>query len=265
MSIMPMVKIMGGAAGVVSQDSADAGWGDVFAKKKVIVFEEVFNNDKRHFNRLKSKLSNDEIENLNIKGRGILEQMNLYSIYLFTNHDDALQFDADQDKLLVIRAPTERMGEEFYANLGRKIDGSAAFVAAAYDFLLKRDVSMFKYGALPHRTEAMYQMCKDSRNEAVTALLSAMKHGELPFKSGVAEMATVKRWLADNKYRLTSDREISRVWTEGGWIKVQGKRKIEGRLISQRFWMPEAAAGAGRAKDLYDYYLKAVGGIWPDS
>lgn len=265
MSVMPLVKILGSSCGVVSQDNADVAWGDVFAYKKALVFEEVHNNDRSHFNRLKSKLSNDELEALNIKGQGYLHQPNLYSIYMFTNFDNALQFDTDQDKLLVIRAPDDRLSDEFYSHIGLQIDHNAAFISAVYAHLLDRDVSGFQYGSLPERTEAMYAMCKASRNQAVTALLSAMKHVEHPFDKGLTSLNDVKNWLHSNKYSMKWDKDISETMTEGGWMKVQGQKKVEGKTVSHRYWAPKSAVGDLKASDLFNYYAKICGnmGMFP--
>lgn len=262
-SIRPLVEIMGPSCGTVSQDNANETWGDSYARKKVVVFEEVKNDDKSHFNRLKSKLANDEMEFLNIKGQGYLEQMNLYSIYMFTNFDNALQFDSDQDKLLVIRSPDHCLSEdEVYGPLQDKLDGSAEFYSAAYHFLLNRDVSGFRHGRLPVKTEALYAMCKAAQNQGLTALTSALKHNDGPFAEGVTEMKDVKDWLKANGYRLFQDKEISEALQVGGWLKVHGKRKIGGQTSSKRFWIPAAVANNLASKELYDLYVGAKGAVF---
>lgn len=259
LSLEPLDMILGSASKVVDQDSASETWGDVYARKKVIIYEEVANKDRMHFNRLKSKLANSELESLNIKGQGYLEQPNLYSIYMFTNDDDALQFDVDQDKLLVVRAPVGKKSPEFYNGIGRKMRKDPRFNAAVYAWLLAMDVSEFPSTSLPVRTEAMFAMCKASRNQAEVALLSAIKHLDGPFGVEITTLPEVKKWLRDNGYRMSQDKEISDIMLAGGWVKVLGQKKVEGKNTAKRFWAPRVSTENLSASALYQLYVDVMG------
>lgn len=259
LSLEPLDMILGSASKVVDQDSASETWGDVYARKKVIIYEEVANKDKQHFNRLKSKLANSELESLNIKGQGYLEQPNLYSIYMFTNEDDALQFDVDQDKLLVIRAPSGKKGAAFYNGIGQKMRKDPRFNAAVYAWFLDVDVSSFPSTSLPVKTEAMFAMCKASRNQGEVAILSAIKHLDGPFDSGVTTLPMVKKWLRDSGYRMSQDKEISDLMRAGGWAKCMGKKKVGGKTSAKRFWAPLFSTENLSSSDLFELYVAEMG------
>ena len=258
MSVEPLNLIMGDASSVVSKDNSGEAWGDVFAKSKVVIYEEI--DHTIDFDVLKPRLANSGLEHLNIKGQGYLVQMNLYSMYLFSNKDDALQFDTDQDKLLVIRAPSEKLDEAtFYKPLGQQMERSAEFLSAAYYHLLNRDVSDFQYHSLPERTEALYAMHKASRDQAEVAILSAIKHLDGPFSLGLAEQPAIKKWLRDNGYGRVQDKRLKEVMLSGGWVGCKGQKKIDGKNDTRRFWAPVAAVENLSSVELHRLFVEAMG------
>jgi len=258
MSLEPLNLIMGDSATVVSKDNSGEAWGDVFARAKVVIYEEIDHNI--NFDVLKPRLANSGLEHLNIKGQGYLVQMNLYSMYMFSNKSAALQFESDQDKLLVIQAPTEKLDElTFYKPLGQQIERSAEFLSAAYYHLLNRDVTAFQYFSLPERTEAMYAMCKATRNQAVTALLEAMETASGPFGFGVVKIEEVRKWLSSNTYRMSQNKEIGDAMREGGWDHCHGVRRVGGKVAGHRFWAPVAATENLSSRELFDLYAQATG------
>jgi len=251
MSIKPLIKILAGSAAMVSNDDFEAGWGDVFSEKKAIAFEEVWQPDKRQFNRLKTKLANDDIETLNIKGQGLKTQRNLYSIYMFTNHLDALQFDDNEDKLLVIRC-NERMSVEFYRELGNKIDFDANYIAHIYHYLLNVDLSTFDHGRLPVRTQAMYDMVKESRPEYETLALEWLE--DEVFNPACFRMADMMSKLRDCT-TVRSMKKVGQMLHREGYISHKAQRK--GHPVV-RFWSNDAACIDMKPVDLHTYYHKML-------
>lgn len=260
MTLSPLMTILEDAAGTVSPNADKAGWGDVYFEKKVLCFEEIRSLGSSHFNDLKAKLSNSDKETLNLKGKGNAVQQSLYSIYMFSNAANALQFNEDDDKLLVINAPDESLEKAFYTLLGGKIDNDGAFISAVYYHLLNRDISAFQYGSLPVRTPAMRAMVKSSRGDAVLEISQSITDATGPFTHGVTTFTAVKNWLRNEHHKIPGSRVLSDSLHAEGWINCKGQKKEGDKNLTVRFWARECEVGAMGARELFDHYGKYLAG-----
>lgn len=245
--LKPMAIIFAGSASVVGDKDVAAGWGDIFNGKKVLIFEEVWQPDKRQFNELKSKLANDDIETLNIKGQGLKTQRNLYSMYMCTNHADALQFEEDDDKLLVIDC-SDRLPIEFYRALGDEINFNPDFVAGIYHYLLNYDISNFNAGQLPVRTAAMRKMVHASRPEYESMAMEWLDDGV--FNPKCFRIADLMMKLREST-GVRSQRRVGEMLTREGYESYRAQKK---GLPVVRFWSNNEACREMRAVELHDYY-----------
>ncbi len=181
LTVRPIVRVWGSAGVSLSPDEVNAGWGDGFVGRKFVVMEEVYNpENKAFFNQLKIKLANDDVERLNPKKQGMVVQQNLYSMVLFTNHMDAIQFDENEGKLLVIECASEKWSPEKYKALADAIDNDQ-LVNYIYHYLLHRDVSDFQYGVLPVRTDAAKRMAAESMADYQKAVIEMIEANHYPF------------------------------------------------------------------------------------
>ena len=262
LTIKPLEHIWGSACRVVGADDVATGWGDYYVGTKVLVIEEVYQpGNKSFFNNLKSKLVNSNMESLNPKGRGLVVQQNLYQMVLFTNHPEALHFNANEDKLLIIESPDtpwadgKRFGE--YADAVDGEDGSQ-LTNHIYHYLLNKDVSKFSYGCLPVRTAAMYEMAKAGKPDYHRAIIDAAESREPPFIGEYVTVDEVRKFLGGARYGKYGDNGISEALKESGMVRIRGARKV-GRTskATPAVWVLAdhvmANAGAG---DVYDWYQK---------
>ena len=217
-TLIPLIKILGNAASDISNEMLEAGWDDIWAKKKVTVFNEVMQESKKVFNHLKSKFSDSSVEALNLKGGSIMLQQNYYSIYMFSNFDNALRFDVAQQKLLVIKAPDEKMNQDFYDILD-KLCNTEAFISACYYYLLNLDVSDFSFNKLPITSQAASDMAAKSVPDYELYIVEMIEHKQDVFKTGTFKFKTLRQCLVDDHIRC-SDKNISRILIDKGFKKV---------------------------------------------
>ena len=236
-----MTRIFGTAASVVDPTAGGTAFDDIFCQKKVVIMEEVYRPECRtYFNEIKAKLANSDIELLNPKKRSMITQRNLYSIYMSTNHADALAFDANDDKLLVITTPdsSQRWEAERYVALGQAIEGvkNNDYAGRILNFLLNRDISKFSDGRLPVRTEAAEAMALAGRPDYAVALEEMVATEEYPFNDSLVTLAEVRAALKNRKYNF-SDRCLSKALKDLGFESYKGQKKILGKTTpSTTYW-----------------------------
>lgn len=242
----PLVEAMQGNAGTVSADNMEAGWGNVYLHKKVLLVEEVFQYDRRMFNKLKTKLANSDFEQLNIKGESPVGQKNVYSMYMLTNHDDAIAMDVDEDKLLVLEAPASQLDRSVYETIGDNPDTPAA----VYTYLRSRDVSKFCNDMLPVRTEAMVKMVKKAMTNREQLLEEMMEDGIKPFDKSIIQLDTLIMELRNMDADATR-KSVSKDLRKRGYAMYLGQKKVEGTNLAVRFWGPVAELDGLTAAELY--------------
>lgn len=256
LSVEPLLRILGDAAGTVHTDEMEGTWGDLWGRKKVLCFEEVMTQDKREFNRLKTKLSNSNLEKLNIKGKGMVEQRNLYSIYMFSNHPDALRFEEDQQKLLVISTPETKKTDSFYKELGELID-TDEFINHCFHFLMTRDVSQFSYTKLPVQTKAEFDMIKASRPDYEIELLEMIEDGQGCLGDEAFKFDTLIEQLRISGLRCTN-KNIKRILNDNLIIKHKFRKRENGILKNGTYW---AKKDKESEVDNYTFLMSLNGGV----
>lgn len=253
MTVLPLQTIWGNAYSGLKPTDLDSGWGDVWFAKKTIIVEEVHRpGDRSFFNSIKAKLANTEVEYLNIKGQGYRLQSNLYSMYLFSNHSDALSFKSDEDKLMVIDGPNTKLEPAFYKRLGEYLTSEEG-ASQVYHYLLNRDVSQFSYGALPKeaKTDAMRRMVVNSRPDYQRHLVEQMEDQVGVFAGPIVTLAAIKQDLNQAGYSKFGDRGIAEALTEGGYSKYKGQKKGVGCV---RFWSNQSDVALMTSRELFDHY-----------
>jgi len=258
MMFEPMTRGLGSMAQLVHGDDLKAGWGDVFARRKVLLVEEVYGFDGKMFNLLKPKFTNSGIESLNMKGEKPLYQPNLYSMYMLTNHMDAFKMGADEDKLLAIRAPghkifgESRESEDFYNELGR-LKHDHVYQSHVLHYLLSRDISGFKHGALPVRTDALYDMVEAAQADYVHALYDMDEEGVWPFNKACVVLDDVRDELRSKGYTFGRKGVATALYTLG-FENIESQKKVSGQLKKRRFWCkPENLTGA-TPSEWYEFF-----------
>ena len=265
----PLSDYFGNKAASVSPKLLESGWGDVYAKHKVITIEELRDIDNKSFNDIKTKFANVDTETLNLKGGGFLRQANRYSIYLYSNRDDVVQMDIDEGKLLVIEGPgkfiynekLEGKSVEFYEKYWdwtRTEDGKNAI---AYH-LLNRDVSDFKYNTPPPVTAALEALCQNSAAAYVKQIHQMIEDNVEPFD----KVSISAEDLYDNMRGAYGAKSLKGIWKalrDEGFVPVKGQKWYDGKNNTERYWaLKDDIEGLG-AKDLYDLYDKPATNLSP--
>jgi hypothetical protein len=251
LTLAPLKKILGSQCGVVDSDSIDAGWGDIWTKRKVLVLEEVFKEgDKRFFNQIKPKLSNDDFELLNIKQQGQVLQKNLYSIYMFTNHVNAVHMDASERKLLVVEAPDVGFGIAECDTLFHAIN-QGHLANHVYDYLLSRDVTGFPANALPVVTKAMLKMCMMGKTGAEMAL-DCLLGDEPKFMGEFINSVDLQTELGTMCAYKVGYSSMATLMHTRGYIKVRGMKKVNKAVqVTPHYWTKNTDVNVLSPADMY--------------
>jgi hypothetical protein len=259
MTAEPVKRIWGEAGGTISPQDAKKGWGDVYFRRKMLTFEEVYQpGDPAFFNALKPMLANDGLMQLDIKGKSQITQENLFSMYLFTNHADALHLDADDDKLLVIKAPpaSQRWDGDRYVALGRRID-DGSILPGVLHFLLTRDVSRFKYAQLPVRTAALAEMVAAGRADYQQAMLELLEGNAAPFDGPVVYFQDVRRALKELNYKF-GDKGLREALSKAGMKPYRGFKKINGKTATTPAFLTQEYQGEMGVSEVYDWWASVT-------
>jgi len=261
--LAPIKRILGDAVGVVKSEDMDSRrgiWGDHFARRKVVIVEEVYQPENRSFyNQLKSRLANDDMEALNMKGGAIVNQPNLYAMYLFSNHGDALHFDENDEKLLVLKVSDHIPGLEeedarrrFFVDYYRWLDAGGA--AAVYAYLLAVDLSAFQYNQLPVKTSAYYEAAQEAMPAYLRFLKEAHEDASAPFDTRAITVQQIKLVLKANGYERVSDKNIAHFLVDLGYVKCRGQCKEGGiHQNTPRFYAPANIAVLSD-RERFDWY-----------
>jgi hypothetical protein len=254
MSIRPLIKIWGSAGVSLAPDEVVAGWADGLVGRKFVCMEEVYMpENKGFFNNLKTKLANDYVERLNVKKHGQVVQQNLYSMVLFTNHLDALHFDEDDDKLLVIESNNDRWPKERYKTLVEAID-NGDLTNKIYYFLLHRDISNFEYGSLPVRTDAAIRMAQESLPDYQKAVSEMIEAKEPPFDLQVITLQRLREKVKDRGYPRFGDKGLADILKKKGFARYRGQKKVS-KVTTQTptFWT-KADIDEKTPAERYEFY-----------
>lgn len=253
-------QLLGQSCKVVTADDLNAGWGDYFHKCKVLVIEELYEREgSKLIEKLKSRLANDDVEALNLKGGVICYQQNLMSMYMTTNHYDALRFDETEDKLLVIKGPDSaiypddpQVSKGFYDHFGEWSDSPRGQAAALY-YLLNRDISGFTPNQLPVRTQALKDMCVASAPDYQRRIAEMIDDAESPFDKDYTTLEKVRLGLSCDRYH-NPVKGVTEALRKAGWIEKQAQKSIDNQKRKTRYWVQaDSAAAAMTPSDFWDH------------
>jgi hypothetical protein len=189
---------------------------------------------------------------LNVKKHGLVVQQNLYSMVLFTNHLDALHFDEDDDKLLVIESNNERWQKERYKALAQDID-NGNLANKVYHFLLHRDISNFEYGSLPVRTDAAVRMAQASLPDYQKAITEMIEGREPPFDRKLFTLQKLREQLKERNYKH-GDKGLVDILTKSGFAKYRGQKRISKVTTATPTFWTKANLEGKTAAELYEFY-----------
>jgi hypothetical protein len=247
----PCINVLGNYGASIPPEMSRSGWGDIYANHKAIILEEIFEYGHDLFNSMKVKLVNTGIDVLNIKGRGVMYQPNLYSIYMCSNHANAVAFNENEDKLLVLEAPSDRLDEAFYDAVFAEINGPNAR-EILYNWFMSRDISGFSAHKLPVRTAALKAMCQATKYDYERIIEEWLEDEVGPFTNpDVVKPEIVHKMLRAeglSRVTLTSVRRVLKVL---GYDGYQGQKRIGDKKLNIRFWSRNPMCKTMTVTELY--------------
>jgi hypothetical protein len=192
--LRPLAWYFGDLYNDIDPDDKEGGkWGDDYAQRKVVVFQEVHRPADRAFtNSLKTKCATtgSGMTNFNLKGGNKISQRNLLSMYMMSNFPNPIHIDYDDERFFVIGAmDIKPKSSKYYTDLvnwyrkdlkdsaGNKIAGTKGVHRVA-QWLLARDLSHFNPGKLPFNTEAKENVIEKSGSDIINSAREDLTHAE---------------------------------------------------------------------------------------
>jgi hypothetical protein len=255
-TIKPLLHIFADASISVTNEALSAGWGDIYYRRKMLVFEEILQPENRNFyNTIKTKMANDGVEELNIKASGVVYQQNCYSVYMFSNHEDALKIDKDDGKLLVINSPKQPLHQDVYQHLDDLMDNHN-LVNKIYNYLLNYNLSGFNYTNPVDDTPAALNMMKRSVAAYQEHLHEMIDDEAYPFDSDYIIYQEIKDQLNLKGYK-PADRGVRSVLEMHGYVHYHGVKWMDGKTKNVRRWVKRSdVLDNMSAVELYDEFNK---------
>lgn len=243
--LRPLLRIFGRAGQVISPDETDTKFDDIYAERKLLVYEELYKpSDKNFFNKFKLKLTNDSEETLNIKCRGMLRQRNFASVYAFTNEENCVQVTKkDEEKLLVVEGPDGKISidgqssDDFYAGYVVAVD-EGELANHVYDYLLSWDVSQFGYGVQRQKTPMFKRLLDHSKPDFIQTLEDHFQEGahhlHVLFQSGLTTPENLLKYVKGSINNKVTHNGLSNAMKHAGYRRVPAKGRLNaaGKKIS---------------------------------
>ena len=264
-SIKPLTIIYPKEHSTLSPEDVETGWGDMMISKKVIIIEELYRpNSRAFFNSIKAQLVNDATEQLNMKGGNIVTQQNLRAYYLFTNHWNSIQFDPDEDKLLVVEGPKTPWGDEAkfteYFHALKHGDLAGQVLGYLQDF----DLTDFQYQSLPVRTKALERLCRESAPDYAHHLQDSYEDAVIPFESPCVPFEDIRRHLNQENYK-GGNNGVKSALTNLGMEARRISQETKGQRLRYRLWVPTELIAITSNAELINISKKRYSDINPEA
>lgn len=245
---------------------------DDFVFKQVRIVEEirVMENQAALMEALKIWITNDKVP-CNRKNRSKVTVDNVGNWIFFSNHEDAMRFDADERRYAVAISRELRKPDEYYGVLFRTfIPKEGGSVASVLHLLKNRDLSSFNPFAPAPRTAArdeMLDQLKSGADRRVSQLLAQKDKTDTAW--GSKELITMAEWhrvvmdsqpVSGQFEKPLSNAALARMAKTAGLVSLGQKRSGADRvkttvfaLRNAEFWL---AASEQAIKDHFAGQLK---------
>lgn len=254
LALNPLAWYFGNLYNDIDPDDREASkWGDMFAKRKIVVYQEVHRPGERNFsNSLKTKAATtgSGTSIFNMKGGAVIEHKNLMSMYLMSNYPDPIHMDEDDGRYFVISSkgiyPKSgdyykkivnwlRKGEFKLHKSGNhaadtsSMDGDfgpKSGVHRVIQWLMARDLSHFNPGKLPYTTKAKQDVIETSHSDIIIFAKDKLEHAEGLFDRSMP-VITVEMLAEYLKKKLNRSINSNVLRTEMHVLKEAGLIKID--------------------------------------
>jgi len=257
--VRPIMQILGSAGNDISAEQLEGGWGDYFAKRKLVSLQEVYRpQDKKFTNMLKNFAAStgSGIKSWNLKGGAIVSQPDVLSMVAFSNHRHCMALEEGERRWLVLDMFVEPLEDAFYAQYAQWLSGGGA--SALFYYLLSVDLTGFNPSRVPVLTEAYHDLVEGGKADYEHTLEDMITNGVGVFSVAHFDMTTLVRQLRDAGHSRVGQKKIGEVLERYGYWKTRGRKKIDGKLRSTpNFWVEKTKSGDKEA-EIYDFFTRTL-------
>lgn len=186
------------------------------------------------------KLITEEYREINPKYGCMRVEFNCCRWLMFSNHDDALPFDANDRRIIVIANPTERQSPEYYRGLYALL-GDAQFIGSVRAFLSQVDLRTFNPGEPAPMS--------DAKRRALDAVASGVDRAVAEFKAAwpaaypVAPLRMLRQFVEEETGAKASDAALRHAVNRAGVAVIPGRRVRIGQALQPERLVSLTAAG----------------------
>ena len=169
-----LVRVLRGfvAAGVSLPDILDGGFTGRLSKKLLVIVDEARegSGDKRYQRAIRiTSLITEEHRHINEKYGHQSVQKNCARWLIFSNYEDAIPFDTNDRRVIVIMNPTGRKDDAYYARLYDMVDDTA-FIGSVRHWLETKDITSFRPGEHAPMNPAKLRVLNEMMSEVERAV-----------------------------------------------------------------------------------------------
>lgn len=253
--LSPLFTIFGEAGATIGNKDAKGDYDDGYTQTKLVCLSEVNNMDGDAMEDLKRKATSGSTAFfiLNPKGRKKIKQANLWSLYLITNHKNALQLAPDERRFYVLEASVAMTGDQKSAYFQDWLDRQGA--PYLFQYLLDRDLSNFDPNTLPSHTPTFNKMVSATEKDYEKILQEWLDDGLHGFNEGAVLANDLRSVLKAENVRVKMQ-EVEDWLMNKGYTKypAQIQKRVNGvRKIKSRSYRLNSALLTMSAVKLYDY------------
>lgn len=253
--LAPIMRILGSSGNDIAAEDLEGGWGDHFAKRKLVAMQEIYRPQNKAFtNTLKTLTASTGtcVHTYNLKGGQIIQQPDVMALFAFSNHRYCMALEEGERRYFVLDCFIPRKPVSYYRDYYAWVEDGGA--AALFDYLLNVDISEFCYSSLPKETDGMLDLVKGGRADYEETLVDMIEGKEGVFSLPMFEFRHLKTELKDRGH-TPGHKGLIEVLESHGWYKFRGNRKVGGTTQNTpTFWTQQLDKDC-RAKDVFEFWL----------
>lgn len=229
----PIAQILGNAYKVIGNQDIKGDYHDGLYQTKILHISEASGLSGRavDFYKRITAIESSGMQILNIKCHGQIMQPSLYNVVVITNNIDAMKFSHDERRAFVLRSPNVMTPVQQHAYFNEWLEKGGA--THLFDYLLKYDLSRFKPGIRPYRTNHFEELLSVTRSDNEIDIEEIVSEYDICLPETIRSILNM-----DDKYATA--RII--VWLDNNdWVRWDGgdqgrriKRKIDGKTCAPK-------------------------------
>ena len=209
----PIMTIFGSASKLIGSNSVKSSFDDGFIGAKIVVISEIKGLGGDALEELKRSTASGASKwiELDPKGRSPVRQVNVVSVYIITNHPDALKLDKNERRFYVNHckvAMNEDQKKAYFTHWLERDNGAARLM----HFLLNRDLSGFNPNKLPRHTSGFLTMVDSTQRDYEALLNDWLDLEKFEFAYQVVHPRHIQMRLSEQAGGVKADTSQIKTW-----------------------------------------------------